>query len=186
MSGLATQMGLVFENNGVQVQLSSPYFAGTALQQAQKCAKAANIEMYIDTGTACLGTSPNGTAEPIKTVLGTLAIWPKSGTRGGTIPQISAASGMIGYPRWFNSGMEFRTLFNPSVRVGGVINMESSLGTGVVYQNPALPKPEQVLAGGPNGRWYVNGPVVHDLSAQMPGGPWMTEARCTRTLTGTV
>ena len=68
MSGLANRMGLAFENSGVQVQvqLSSPYFAGTLLQQAKKCAEAANIELLIDTGE-----------DPP-----TLAIWPKTGTRG--------------------------------------------------------------------------------------------------------
>lgn len=164
MSGLAEQMGLAFENNGVQVQLSSPYFAGTALQQAQKCAKAAGIEMYIDTATAP----------------GTLAIWPKNGTRGGAVPLISAASGMIGYPRFRDFGMDFSTVFNPSIRVGGTIRMQSTIGTAVTYSDPANPTPDTIVAGGPNGLWYVNGPVVHDLSSQIPDGPWQSVVTCAR------
>ena len=166
MSGLATQMGLVFENNGVQVQLSSPYFAGTALQQAQKCAKAANINLYVDTNT-----SP-----------GTLAIWPKNTTRGGVVPLISRSSGLVGYPRFRDFGMDFSCLFNPNIRVGGVIKMQSTIGTETTYKDPAHPTPDTIVAGGPNGLWYVCGPVVHDLTAQIPDGPWFTEVSCARKL----
>lgn len=169
MSGIATTAGWKFENGGVQVQLSNPYFAGTALQQAQKCARAAGINMYLDTTT-----SPN-----------TLAIWPKNGTRGGAVPLISAESGMIGYPSWYNNGMVFETVFNPNIAVGGQIQMQSSLGTGVVYSNPAAPRPQDVIAGGPNGLWYVNGPIVHNLTSQIPDGPWISEVHCSRVLAGT-
>ena len=166
MSGLADAMGLAFENNGVQVQLASPYFAGTALQQAQKCAKAANIEMQIDTGTAP----------------GTLAIWPKTGTRGGTVPLISKDTGLIGYPRFRDQGMEFSCIFNPNIRVGGKIKMQSSAGTAGLFSDPAHPTPDTQVAGGPNGLWYVCGPVTHDLAALIPGGPWFTEVSCARTV----
>ena len=166
MSGLADQMGLAFENSGVQVQvqLSSPYFAGTLLQQAKKCAEAANIELTIDTGE-----------DPP-----TLAIWPKTGTRGGLIPLISAASGMIGYPAFSSNGMRFTTLFNPNIRIGGLIQMQSSLGTALLYSNPAKPTPETIVAGGPNGIWYVRS-VTHELSSWVPDGPWFTTAECART-----
>ncbi|HVX57296.1 MAG TPA: hypothetical protein VHA37_06185, partial [Candidatus Saccharimonadales bacterium] len=166
MAGFAAQMGLAFENNGVQVQLSSPYFPGNTMQQVQKCAAAAGIVAYVDTST-----TPN-----------TLAIWPKWGTRGGAVPLISAASGMIGYPRFYDYGLQFSTVFNPNIRVGvgGQIEMRSSIGTAVKYSNPAAPKPEDVVAGGPNGLYYVNGPVVHNLTAQTPGGPWVSQVSCTR------
>ena len=164
MGGLAETMGLIFENNGVQVQLASPYFAGTALQQAQKCVQAAHIQMCIDTNTA-----PN-----------TLAIWPYTGTRGGAIPLISAASGMIGYPTFQQFGMEFTTLFNPNIRVGAKLMMQSTVGGSVTYANPSAPSPDTILSGGPNGLWYINGPVTHDLAAQMPGGPWFTQVSCSR------
>ena len=168
MSGFAETMGLAFENSGVQAQLSSPYFAGTTLQQAQKCARAANIEMYIDTQA-----NP-----PI------LAIWPKTGTRKGVVPLISAASGMFGYPTFMDFGMEFATVFNRNIRVGGQITMQSSVGSATTYANPALPTPQTVLSGGPNGLWYVAGPMTHDLTAQIPDGPWTTQCACSRVFAG--
>jgi hypothetical protein len=66
MSHIAQASGHNFENDGVSVKLSNPYFAGTAAQQMQLAAAAANINATID--------------------LGTLAIWPKNGSRGGKPP----------------------------------------------------------------------------------------------------
>lgn len=165
MSGLATAMGMQFENNGVQVKLSNGYFPGTALQQAHDIARAANIELYVDTSTAN----------------GTLAIWPKTGTRGGSIPLISAASGMVGYPKFSSNGMTFRTLYNPNIRLGAQIQMQSSLTFGVA---PTTQTTIGNQPGGPNGVWYIaaggDGAVSHSLSAQVPGGPWFTDASCVR------
>ncbi len=140
MAGLAARMGRAFENNGVQVKLSNPYFAGTAVQQAQACAKAADIELYDDGLT--------------------LAIWPKWSTRGGAVPLISPESGLIGYPRYTSQGMEFRCLFNPNIKLGGVIQMKSSI-------QPAC------------GTWYVN-KLTYDLSSRLPGGPWFCDVGTVR------
>ena len=159
MSGIAVRAGWQFENNGVTVKLANPYLPGTALSQAQAVARAADIQMALDTST----------------VPPTLAIWPKTGTRGGTVPLISAASGLIGYPTYQSSGMSFRCVYNPSIRLGGQIQMQSSVGGAT-----AASANGQVTGqtGGPNGFWYVIGPLSHDLSAQVPGGPWSTSVSC--------
>jgi hypothetical protein len=187
MSGLATQMGFSFENNGVQEKLSNPYFAGTALRQAHDVARAAGIEMYVDSGTQN----------------GTLAIWPRTGTRGGQTPLINAASGLIEYPKYRDQGMSFRTLFNPNIRVGGQIIMQSTVGgaapkanantttgsVGTPTINPdgsatipitttATPVQQQ---GGPNGGWMVVSPLTYSLSSELPGGPWFCDVNCART-----
>ena len=133
MAGIATTMGRAFENNGVQVPLAKGvYLPGTALEQAQSLARMANIELFDDGMT--------------------LAIWPKSGSRGGTIPLISPQSGLVGYPRYTDQGMQFSCIFNPSILFGGQIQMQSSI-------TPA------------NGTWYVNG-LTYDLACYTPGGPW--------------
>jgi baseplate hub protein gp41 len=192
MSSIATQEGWGFENSGVQIKLTNAYFPGTSMQQAHDVARAAGIEMYLDTGT-----SPP-----------TLAIWPKYGTRPGAIPLINAASGLIGYPKFQSNGMSFRTLFNPSIKLGGQIEMQSTVGnaptqgatsmaqpppstaeaTGVgTADNPLELPPVDIVApapsqaGGPNGIWYVISPFTYDLSAQVPGGPWWCDVSCART-----
>jgi hypothetical protein len=162
MSSLATQMGMAFENNGVQVQLASPYFAGTALEQAHNVARAANIEMYVDSGTA----AP------------TLAIWPKNKTRGGLIPLISPSSGLVGYPTYRDFYMHFRCIFNPNIKMGGQIKMQSTSGGSAAPSNATL---QQTLDAGPNGYWYVVSPFSYDLAAQLPDGPWFCDVTCART-----
>lgn len=162
MASLANQMGLAFENSGVQISLASPYFAGTPLDQAQACARAANIEMAIDSG----GNPP------------TLAIWPKTGTRGGAVPLISAASGLIDYPQFEQYGMSFRCIFNPSIRLGGQIKMQSTLYPPSDVTGGATEA--QIQAAGPNGYWYVQS-LTLDLASQQPDGPWFCACSCART-----
>ena len=145
MSSLATQMGRNFENNGVTAKLASPYFSGTALRQAQACAKAANIEMFDD-GMV-------------------LAIWPKNGTRGGMIPLIQPESGLVNYPRYTGQGMQFRCLYNPNILFGGQIEMKSSLipANGKWYVNKLNYELSCEL---PNGPWYCDVSCV-----RAPGSP---------------
>lgn len=161
MSGLATRMGRSFENNGVQVQLSNPYFAGTAMEQAHALARAANIEMQDD--------GP----------FGALAIWPKNGTRSGSVPLISVESGLIGYPRCQDQGISLRCLFNPNIRLGGQIELRSSLGGEPIPAQGATQA--QAQRAGPNGQWYVTR-LTYDLSAQLPGGPWFCDVDGARTV----
>jgi Baseplate hub gp41 len=135
MKSMAAQCGLAFEPNGVSVQLASPYFAGTYMRQMATCARAANIYAHID------GSS------------NTLAIWPKTGSRGGDVPVISAADGMILYPMYQTRNVQVRTLFDPAVKYGGQVQIQSQL-------TPA------------NGNWTVVGQLDYNLSSQMPDGPW--------------
>lgn len=103
--------------------------------------------MYVDSGT-----NPP-----------TLAIWPRNQTRAGTTPLISPATGLVGYPKFRDQGMSFRCLFNPALKLGGSIKMQSSI-------QPA------------SGLWYIVGPLVYNLSAQMPQGPWFCDAHCAKQL----
>jgi len=109
MSQIATNMGLQFENSGVTVQLSTPYFPGSPIEQAQRCAASGNFDYCIDRGT--------------------LAIFPKGSSRSTTVPLISPQTGMIGYPDYSTAvwGVEVATIFNPALSIGGKVKIESSL-----------------------------------------------------------
>jgi hypothetical protein len=135
MGSLAGSCGLTLENNGVSVQLASPYLAGTYMRQIATCARAANIYAHID--------GPSNT----------LAIWPKTGSRGGDVPIISPATGMILYPMYQNIAIQVRTLFNPAVKFGGKVMVQSQL-------KPAT------------GTWTVIGQLDYMLASQLPDGPW--------------
>jgi hypothetical protein len=143
LSGLATQMGKSFENNGVDVKLSNPYFTGSARDQALACVKAAGIQWN--------GLDDNK-----------LAIWPSGQSRNGTIPLVSKETGMELYPTFTSQGIMVRSLFNPAIGFGSKIKVESILkpanGEWVVY---AL---SYELDGEfPQGRWHMT------IQAARPG-----------------
>jgi len=133
MSGLATQMGFTFENNGVNAKLANPYFPGTALQQAQACAQAAGIEMVI--------------------VNGVLAIMPRGVARGGQIALINAKTGMVGYPAFTGNGIAIQTEFNPSVSFQGLVKVESDL-TPANGQWRVINMMHDLAAQTPGGAWF--------------------------------
>ena len=109
MSGFARQMNLGFENNGVTIKLSNPYFAGNIWTQMRACAEHANINAEIVNGNV-------------------LAIWPKGASRtGGSIPLIAKGAGMIGYPAYTQQGIIVKAVFNPQISFGGLIRVQSSL-----------------------------------------------------------
>jgi hypothetical protein len=163
MAGIANQMGLAFENSGVQVQISNPYFSGTLTDQMHAVARQANIEAYIDRG-----------ANPA-----VLAIWPKTSTRNGLIPLIAPTSGLVLYPKYRDFYLSFRCIFNPNIRIGGQIQIQSSAGGPLAPANGATL--QQTLDAGPNGTWYVKSPLTLDLASQIVDGPWFCDVQCART-----
>lgn len=107
MQTLAKQMDLTFENAGVKVKLSNPYYPGTAWQQALAMARHANIDITIDRGTLAI-------ADPKKT------------RQGGDV-LISKETGMIGYPAFSQNVVIVTCLFNPSVKHLGQVQIKSDL-----------------------------------------------------------
>jgi hypothetical protein len=134
LAGMAKQAGLIFENNGVSVILDNSYFDGDIRTQIYKVVAAANIDVIIDNGV--------------------LAIWPKGGSRGGDTFELSAATGMIGYPTYTATGIFAAAEFNPLFRFGQLVNLKTT-------QIPA------------QGKWRVLN-MTHDLSEELPGGNWLT------------
>lgn len=105
MQGFAEEAGLQFEDYGVQVQLSNPYFQGTTLSKIRACARAANIFHVVDRGV--------------------LAIAPRDSARGSEVPAVSKDSGMVGYPTLSSKGMQLKLSFNPTVILGGDVRVDS-------------------------------------------------------------
>lgn len=147
MAGIAEKAGKRFENNGVTIKLSNPYFAGTAGDQAQALARAADIN-FFDTGD-------------------TYVIWPKFGSRGGAIPLIEPDSGLVGYPKWTAFGMHLRTLFNPNITFGGKIKVQSQItpacGEWFVKQLSY-----DLSSQMPNGPWFTDMDCYRDPAAPPP------------------
>jgi hypothetical protein len=147
MGQLAKQMGYTFENNGVAVQLRDPYLPGTARVQAIAAADAAGVYLVFDDDKHVM------------------AILPKDGSRGGSVPEISSETGMVGYPMYVGPGqLGLKTEYNPAIRFLGKILVKSSI-------EPA------------NGEWVVNR-LSHDLSSEEPSGPWFTNIQGNLALAG--
>lgn len=140
MSNLAGQMGLSFENNGVTAKLSNPHFPGSLMNQAQACAQHAGIEMDVSSGT--------------------LSIWPTNANRDGAVVEISAETGMVGYPAVAPMGVSVKTLFNPSLKRGGKIAVQSEI-------KPAC------------GTWVIYN-LDLDLESMVPGGAWFADIGASR------
>lgn len=134
---LATAMGYSFENNGVTTQLSNVYLAGTAMDQLKGLVRAAGCDLYLD--DTIVAIAPTGTP------------------RGGLIPMISPTSGLVGYPTFDGTGVNFECYFNPSLRFGGGVQLQSS-----------IPKA--------SGNWTVQC-VGHRLESEKPGGAWFSTVK---------
>lgn len=134
LSSLAVKAGKAFENNGVNVQLSNPYYSGSVRDQILACIKDAGVQW-------------NGMDNNI------LAIWPSNGSRGGSIPEVSKATGMEGYPSFTSQGIIVRSLFNPSIGFGSKIKVVSD------------------KINGANGEWNVYS-LSYNLDAKQPRGRW--------------
>lgn len=133
---LASQAGLSFENNGVSVMLPKRTYNGSVRTQIQECIEDARISGVIDRGA--------------------LAIWPRDGARAGEVAVISPTKGMVGYPSYTATGVIVTTLFNPTIRYGGTVQIEES----TLRQA--------------NGTWNVV-TLVHELESEVPNGKWFTQ-----------
>ena len=149
MQQIASAMGYQFENNGVNATVPrGTYLGNTLMEQARSLMQAYRFWMYLDS------TSPN-----------TLAIAPYGKARNATaVPLISPQTGREGYPLFNSTGVNFETLFNPSIVFGGTVQMQSS-----------IPKA--------NGEWIVVS-MSHQLSSQTPAGPWKTTVNSVSPTTG--
>lgn len=137
MERIAKDMGLTFENNNVNVILTDVYLANTLKEQALELAKACNFSLYIDDKI--------------------LAITNKYEPRKGIIPEISAQSGLVGYPTFDGIGVNFQILFNPAITFGGSVKLTTDV--------------EQA-----NGEWIIVS-VSHRLESEKPGGAWFSTIR---------
>lgn len=136
--GQPTPYGL--ENSGVTGVLDSPYYPGTALEQIRAAARALNCNAVLDS---------------VKRVL---AIWPAGKARGEQVVDLSAETGLVGYPQFTQNGIALTTLYTPSLTFGQAIKVKSALGAA-------------------NGTWTVAA-VQHSLDAEIPGGQWFTRVEC--------
>jgi hypothetical protein len=136
-----------FVNSGVSAKLSNPAYAGSPWQQISSICLSAGI-CYAKIGD-------------------TLTIWPKEQSRDGVTIMTSPGTGMIGYPEYTSLGIDVTMEFNPEVQLGRQLTISSD--DPMAGNAPSLPVP------GLPGTFWIN-MVEHELSSEMPDGPWFTHA----------
>lgn len=96
-----------------------------------------------------------------------LTTWPAAGAAPqstDTITTITPNTGLIGYPKRESVRMLFDTEYNPTLHPGGFVKLDE-------LKDPAG------LVKNCEGTWLVL-ECYHNLSCEMPGGPWMTSVVC--------
>lgn len=137
MNMLAQKAGLQLENAGVSGSLSDCVLTGDPVTKMRQVADQIGADFFIDDGRAVL--------------------MPRGGVRAaeGSIPVVSADTGMIGYPTFTSQGIQAATYFNPALRIGANVKIES-------------------IVPSASGVWKIVS-LTHELSANNPNASaWST------------
>lgn len=97
---------------------------------------------------------------------GTLTVWNGDQNVDGVTVDTGADLGMVGYPEYSLMGFDVTMAFNPDVQVGRQLNMK------------AASSPSAIPVPGIPGQYFIR-MVEHELSSEMPDGPWFTHAHVT-------
>lgn len=101
------QAEFTFTNEGVSATLKNCVFNGDPIAQARAAAVQIGADLIFDDNEAIL--------------------LPKNGHRGGDVLEIDATSGLLGYPSVSSNGVEFKSIFHPSFRFAGLINLKTAV-----------------------------------------------------------
>ena len=132
---LAFKVGLKFINVDVKATHRNPYFDDNAIMQILKIAAAHDISVDIDFGTVTIYTGKT----PSDSV----------------VPLISPEHGLIGYPIFYEMGINFRCIYSPALKLNTKIILKTDLPHA-------------------SGEWVVQAGTTHYLSCKVPGGLWET------------
>ena len=131
MEQFAKQAGFNFVNNNVSATVRNTTYNGSPVQKARQLAAEVNIELLIDDETF------------------TIQKWKEP--RGDAV-LLGANSGLIGYPTFTQDGVSVRSFYNPKLRLGGQVKLQS-----------IVPKS--------NGYWKLT-KLSHSLSAYSQNSQW--------------
>lgn len=140
IENIAGDIGYTFENNGVPETLvmTDVTLGDTDLNKIRKICRDYQIDLYIENKS--------------------IAIAPQGAPREIRIPLVTPKSGLIGYPVPTIQGVDFRCLYNPAIRFGGLVRIADSLMETT------------------NGDWRVFGTTIQ-LESELPGGAWFIDVR---------
>ena len=128
--------GFSFKNEGVTGQVQNSVYQGSPIEQARQCAREIGAELVLDDDKAVL--IGNGAS------------------RKGHAPLLKKDTGLIGYPKLTQKGVDVTCIYNPALQFAGAFKLES-----------IVPKA--------SGEWRIT-KLTHTLEANMTsGGKWETQ-----------
>lgn len=104
---LANSTGKTFRNDGVSATVSDCVITGDPVTKMRQVANAVGADLLIDDDEIVL--LPRG----------------KQRSATGTIPVLSAQTGMIGYPTFSSQGITANSYFRPDFKIGAAVRIES-------------------------------------------------------------
>lgn len=105
MEQWAKEADCILENNGVNASVQNSVYVGSPIDKAKALAREVGIELIIDDGK--------------------FVIMPKGKSVEGNAVLVDKAHGLLGYPAFNNDGIEFKIIFNPNIRIGGLVKIDS-------------------------------------------------------------
>ncbi|MGO4337875.1 hypothetical protein AB4037_23445 [Labrys sp. KB_33_2] len=143
---IAGQLGLGFENTGVDAKLSNPYFAGSPWTQLQQLARHGGFFWTVECGK--------------------LAIVKPGQSRKNSEVLISPQTGMVGYPAFSQQAVIVKALFNPAVKHYSKVKIQSDLTSacGEWQVRKYVLELESMI---PQGRWFM---TLECLPGDAPAG----------------
>lgn len=136
---LARQMGKSFANRGVSAAVRDVVLDGSPWEKAVNLARQLRVELTLDDEE--------------------MIVAPAGAARDETVPLWSAATGLKGYPSFSQKGITATALYDPAIRLGGLIRLQS-----------VVPRA--------SGLWRVYS-LSHKLETLRTGGAWETSIEAT-------
>jgi hypothetical protein len=135
IEGIAASINFGFSNpKGVSKILHNQYLSGTAINQIQTLASAADIPCAIENNI--------------------VSLWPNDSNRDDIVVDIGPNSGLVGYPSFEPYGISVKTEFNPELIIGRQVNIGSlvSKASGAWNVHKSTHELSTLMPGGP---WFT-------------------------------
>ena len=149
MQKWATEAGFRLINNGITASVQNSTYNGSPIEQAQQCADEVGIELLIDDENFTIQSWDN--------------------PRGDAV-LLNPQSGLIGYPSFNNDGISARCFYDPKLKLGGQVKIESIVPRASGYWK--LTKLTHALTAYTNGAWMssFDGMWLKEAEDEQQGG----------------
>lgn len=149
MQKWATEAGFGLINNGITASVQNSTYNGSPIEQAQQCADEVGIELLIDDENFTIQSWDN--------------------PRGDAV-LLNPQSGLVGYPSFNNDGISARCFYDPKLKLGGQVKIESIVPRASGYWK--LTKLTHALTAYTNGAWMssFDGMWLKEAEDEQQGG----------------